>query len=643
MCGIVGIHNLSGGRVDATPLERMVESLHHRGPDAKGTQVIGPTALGHARLAIIDITGGAQPMSNDTGSLSITFNGEIYNYIELRESLIEKGHTFRTLSDTEVILHLYQEKGEDCVDELNGQFAFAIWDDEKDRLFLARDRVGIRPLYFHRTQNDFIFASEMKAILRHDRVNREIDLEALEEIFTFWCNVAPRTIFRNIHALPPGHTLTIQNGEIRSRCYWKLEPNGGPPNLSEDENVNTLRELLIDATRLRLRSDVPVGAYLSGGVDSSIISSIVSNFTETPLRTFSVAFEDDEFDESHFQKEVVDLLGTDHSQVHCTHKEIGDVFPDVVWHAESPLTRTAPAPLFILSDLVQKNDFKVVLTGEGADEILGGYDIFKEAKIRRFWAAKPESNIRPLLLKKLYPYMENIQSQPDAYLKAFFHIRPEDQANPFFSHLPRWELTSGLKRFYSHDVRSHLEGFDVYAEQAQNLPAEYSKWDHFEQAQYLESTLLLPGYILSSQGDRMAMGHSVEGRFPFLDHRVMEFAFKLPAHLKMNVLNEKFALKRAMADLVPPFVIERKKQPYRAPDGVSLLGKGGPNRRPGYANEILSREAINETGLFDPDAVEKLIRKFEQGRAIGVRDNMALVGIISTQLIMKQFVQNLRS
>lgn len=643
MCGIVGIHNLAGAPVEARPLERMIESLHHRGPDANGSRVIGPTALGHTRLAIIDLSGGAQPMSNPTGSLSITFNGEIFNYRELRATLIEKGHTFRTLSDTEVILHLYEEKGEDCVDDLNGQFAFAIWDDEKSRLFLARDRIGIRPLYFTRTQNDFIFASEMKAILCHDDVHRELDLEALEEIFTFWCNAAPRTIFRNIHALPPGHTLTVENGEIRRRCYWKLEPGADGEPLSEDQSTDRLRELLIDATRLRLRADVPVGAYLSGGIDSSIIASMISDSSQTTLRTFSVTFDENEFDESNYQQEVVDLLGTQHSQIHCTHREIGTVFPDVIWHAESPLLRTAPAPFFILSGLVQENDFKVVLTGEGADEILGGYDIFKEAKIRRFWAAMPDSNLRPLLLKKLYPYMDNIQSQPGAYLKAFFHIRPEDQGSPFFSHLPRWELTSGLKRFYSKQVKADLEGFDVYQEQARRLPSEYSKWDQLEQAQYLESTLLLPGYILSSQGDRMTMGHSVEGRFPFLDHHVVEFAFKLPPHLKMKVLNEKFILKRAMADRVPPSVIQRKKQPYRAPDAVSLLGSGDTRTRPDYANEILSRKSIDEAGLFDSSAVDKLVRKFEQGRAIGVRDNMALVGIISTQLIMKQFVHNLRS
>jgi asparagine synthase (glutamine-hydrolysing) len=239
--------------------------------------------------------------------------------------------------------------------------------------------------------------------------------------------------------------------------------------------------------------------------------------------------------------------------------------------------------------------------------------------------------------------MDNIQSQPDAYRKAFFHIRPDDLSSPFFSHLPRWELTSGLKRFYSKQTKAGLKNFNVYAEQAERLPSGYENWNHFEQAQYLESTMLLPGYILSSQGDRMAMGHSVEGRFPFLDHRVVEFACRIPSNLKMKVLNEKFALKRAMADMIPPSIAQRTKQPYRAPDAVSLLGGKDSSSRPEYANELLSKKSIEESGIFESSAVDKLIRKFESGRAIGVRDNMALVGILSTQLIMQQFIHNFRS
>ncbi len=642
MCGIAGIHTLNGAAADDGPLARMLDSISHRGPDAIGSWKQGSIALGHTRLAIIDLEGGAQPMSNPSGRLQISFNGEIFNYRELREQLISRGHRFATRSDTEVILHLYEEKGERCVDDLNGQWAFAIWDARARRLFLSRDRLGIRPLYYTITHGKFLFASEVKALFCHPEVSREIDLESLDETFTFWCSIAPRTAFKGIRALPPGHSLRVEGGTTDVWPYWKLGYCGSTAERSEAESAEQLRELLIDATRLRLRADVPVGAYLSGGLDSSIIVAMIKNFTETPLRTFSVAFEDPEFDESSYQQQVIHLLQTRHREVRCSHGDIGHVFPEVIWHAEAPVVRTAPAPLYILSGLVRDHDLKVVLTGEGADEILGGYDIFKEAKIRRFWAAMPGSNLRPLLLKRLYPYLKNIQAQPDAYRTAFFRVRPEDLSSPFFSHLPRWDLTSGLKRFYSSTVKAELEGFDEYAAVRDSLPSEYERWDPFEQAQYLETAILMPGYILSSQGDRMAMGHSVEGRFPFLDHRVVELAASLPPTLKMKALNEKYILKRALGRFIPEAVAKRPKQPYRAPDAVSFLGGPTGYDRPEYTDELLSPARVKADGLFNPLAVEKLLRKFEKGRAIGVRDNMALVGILATQLLNDQFISNFR-
>ncbi len=638
MCGIAGIYDLGGATVDPAALSRMAEALRHRGPDDSGVWTDGPVGLGHTRLSIIDLGGGAQPMSNPAGNLHISFNGEIFNYRELRKDLIARGHRFATKSDTEVILHLYEERGEACVDVLNGQWAFAIWDARREKLFLSRDRVGIRPLYYTRAGRLLLFASEIKALFSHPATNRRIDLEALDEIFTFWCSVAPRTPFEGVAELPPGHCMRVENGRVETWRFWQLSYRGQESKRTDEECVEQLRELLIDATRLRLRSDVPVGAYLSGGLDSSTIVAMIRNFTDTPLKTFSVAFEDSEFDESVYQREVSQHLGTEHQEVCCSHEDIGRVFPEVVRHAESPIIRTAPAPLYMLSGLVRRNDFKVVLTGEGADEVLGGYDIFKEAKIRRFWAALPDSKLRPLLLKRLYPYLKNIQAQSDAYRKAFFHVRPEDLTDPFFSHLPRWELTSGLKRLYSKEVRAELENSDVYADLRESLPTEYARWDAFEQAQFLETTILMPGYILSSQGDRMAMGHSVEGRFPFLDHRVVEFAAAIRPRLKMRVLDEKHVLKRALGHLIPASVTKRPKQPYRAPDAVSLLGDAEGRGRPEYVDELLSPARIQADGLFNPIAVDKLLRKFEKGRAIGVRDNMALVGIVSTQLLVESFI-----
>jgi asparagine synthase (glutamine-hydrolysing) len=593
--------------------------------------------LAHTRLSVIDLSGGHQPMHNEDGSLWVTFNGEIFNYLELREALMQKGHRFATCSDTEVILHAYEEFGEDCVRQFNGQWAFAIWDQQARTLFLSRDRLGVRPLFYRVRPEGFTFASEMKSILALPCVALEVDPIALDQIFTFWVSIPPRTIFKDIQELPPGHSLTVERGVVTPKRYWQprfeITQNGAH---SERYYADQLRELLVDATRLRLRSDVPVAAYLSGGLDSTVITALIRRCTDVPLRTFSIAFDDPEFDESCYQQEATRFLKTDHEEVRCSHADIGRVFPQMIWHTEKPVLRTAPAPLFLLSRLVRDRRYKVVLTGEGSDEILGGYDIFKEAKVRRFLSAQPSSRLRPLLLKRLYPYMPNLQNQSSAYLQAFFHVRAGDTADPFFSHAPRWELTSRLKTFFSDEVRADTRGYDGYSELRTLLPTGYADWDPFGQAQYLETAHLLPGYILSSQGDRMAMAHSVEGRFPFLDHRVVDFAAGLAPSLKMKVLNEKHLLKLCAKDLIPRSVRERPKQPYRAPDGKSFFH----DRRPEYVDELLSPARVREDGIFHPGAVDRLVRKFRDGKAIGAKDNMALTGILSTQLLIDQYVRH---
>lgn len=613
--------------------------LRHRGPDADGYYVDGAAGLGHSRLSIIDLSGGQQPMCNEDASLWITFNGEIFNYVELREDLLARGHHFSTSSDTEVILHLFEEKGEDCVQYLNGQWAFAIWNRKDRSLFLSRDRLGVRPLFYTTAGTSFVFASEIKAIFAHPGVRREIDPQALNDIFTFWCTLPPRTTFRDIRELPPGHSLFLRDGQPRVTKYWDLtfpsdlhfRQNGSR---SEADYRDELLSLLVDATRLRLRSDVPVGAYLSGGLDSTVTTALIRRFTDTPLTTFSVAFTNAEFDESPWQQEAVRYLQTDHRQVRCAEEDIGRVFPDVVWHAEQPVLRTAPAPLYLLAQLVRQAGFKVVLTGEGSDEMLGGYDIYKEARIRRFWLAHPESRLRPLLLRKLYPWLPGLQAQPDAYLRAFFGIRPGTQPGRFFSHVPRWQLTANIKNFLSADLKHEVRRRAPDEELNARLPAGYDDWHSLCQAQYLEATMLLPGYILSSQGDRVAMAHSVEGRYPFLDYRVVEFASKLPPHLKLKVLNEKYLLKRCAGALIPESIRKRPKQPYRAPEGQCFFTRPIADR----VQELLSPAGIRRYGLFDPETVQRLVVKVRGGQAGGIKDNMALVGIVSTQMLAEQFI-----
>ncbi len=642
MCGIAGILNFKGAEVSAEHLQQMIRMIRHRGPDASGVYTAGQVGLGHARLSIIDLSGGQQPMSNADQSLWITFNGEIFNYVELREELIQKEYQFATHSDTEVILHMYEDKGEECVRFLNGQWAFAIWDAKRQKLFLSRDRAGVRPLFYCQTMGAFVFASEIKSIFVHPMVQRNIDVEALDQVFTYWCTLPPKTMFKGVQELPPAHSMVIENGKLRVWPYWSLDYSTVNNEMSEEDCADQLLQLLNDATKLRLRSDVPVGTYLSGGLDSTVITALIQQCSKTKLKTFSVTFDDPEFDESLYQQEAISYLGTDHQSVRCSYQDISRICPEVIWHTEKPILRTAPAPLFLLSQLVRNQGYKVVLTGEGSDEFLGGYDIFKEAKIRRFWAVDVASRYRPLVLKRLYPYLQNLQAQSNAYRQAFFHVNTSDVSNPFFSHLPRWELTSKLKMFLSEAVMFEIERSDPYREMRRMLPAGYKQWDGFAQAQYLEAMGLLPGYILSSQGDRMAMAHSVEGRFPFLDYRVVEFSTTIPARFKMKVLNEKYILKRAIGTLIPSSVKKRPKQPYRAPDARSFFHLEPQVARHTYVNELLSYEQIQKNGLFNPLAVQKLVDKAKNGGIIGARDNMALVGILSTQLLMEQFINNMR-
>ncbi|MBC7816846.1 MAG: asparagine synthase (glutamine-hydrolyzing) [Planctomycetaceae bacterium] len=638
MCGIAGIQRFDGQPVRREVLDAMVATLDHRGPDANGVELRGSVGLGHTRLSIIDLSGGVQPMVLEDDELVVTFNGEIFNYIELRQELIAHGRRFTTTSDTEVLLQAYAQWGEDCVKHFNGQWAFAVWDARRKKLFLSRDRLGKRPLFYTVSGNAFLFASEVKAIFAHPGVSKAIDPVGLDQLCTFWSAQPPRTIFEGINLLPPGHSLTVQDGKLTVAQYWDVDFSEMLDNVPARELEEQLLELLTDATRLRLRSDVPVGAYLSGGLDSSITAALAKDLNRERLCTFSVEFENPEFDESIFQQEVVQRLGTEHHTIRCSHDDIGRIFPQVIRHTETPILRTAPAPMFMLSKLVRESGIKVVLTGEGADEAFGGYDIFKEAKLRRFWSRQPESRVRPMLLKRLYPYMKNIQSQPPAYLRAFFGVKPQTVGHPFFSHLPRFELTSKLKAFFTPEVLAATFDHDPLIEAEARLPAAFHSWDGFSQSQYLEARGLMPGYILSSQGDRMTMANSIEGRFPFLDHRVVEFAAKLPPRLKMAGLDEKHILKNATKHLVPDSIRQRSKQPYRAPDAQSFFDTDSGMARFEYVDAMLSPSAIANAGLFDPEAVSKLVEKARTGAAIGTKDNMALVGILSAQLVVEQFV-----
>ncbi len=639
MCGIAGMVDFGGlGASAPAILEDMIGAVRHRGPDGFGFYRDALAGLAHARLSIIDLEGGWQPIRDEAGEAWIVFNGEIFNYLELREELEARGHLFYTRSDTEVVIHLWQDLGEGCLERLNGQFSFAVWDKRRERLFLARDRVGIRPLFYARTGGIFRFASEIKSLFMDPAVPRRLDRRGLDQIFTFWSSVPPRTAFEGIEELPAGHWMSLERGGQKSARWWDPDFDPATAPRTEEAYAEELRALLLDATRLQLRADVPVGAYLSGGLDSAVVATLIGRCGDAPVRTFSVGFHDEVYDESAYQREVVGHLGTDHSLIRCGYDDIGRVFPEVVRHVEKPILRTAPAPLFLLSALVRESGYKVVLTGEGSDEILAGYDIFKEAKVRRFIERSPGSKWRPLILKRLYPYLENSPARSVPYAEAFFGAGEDGYPPAFHAHVPRWKTTARAKFFYSDQLKEELKGADPVGDLAPMMDGRLASWDPLSQAQYLEIKTLLSGYLLSSQGDRVAMAHSVEGRFPFLDHRVMEFCFKLPPNVRMKALKEKYLLKKSFGGLLPAVVAERPKQPYMAPDARSFFR----GRRLDYVEDLLSAQSLGKAGYFNPSAVGMLARKCRESRVVGFKDNMALVGILSTMILHRAFVEDFR-
>lgn len=637
MCGIAGGLALrAGAPLSLADLGSMITRLHHRGPDGYGFHAAAPVGLAHARLSIIDLTTGDQPICNEDGSVWVVFNGEIFNFIELRAQLQQRGHRFSTQSDTETIVHAYEEFGDEFVRHLNGQFAIALWDSVRRRLLLARDRVGIRPLYWCEDAGRLLFASEIKALRPVLSRALSLDPQGLGQVFTFWATAGEQTVFRGIRSLPAGRLLVVENDRIEVRRYWDWQPAVSLSSCSLDEAAEELRARLVEAVRLQLRADVPVGAYLSGGLDSSGIVALIRNFTATPVRTFSVAFEEREFDESAHQQAMVRHLGTEHSTIVCRRADIAAQFPRFIEHAETPVLRTAPVPLMLLSGLVRQSGFKVVLTGEGADEVFGGYDIFKEASIRRFWARAPGSKARAALLTRLYSYLQHSPVGRAGMASSFYGQRLTETADPFYAHRPRWATTARLWTFLAPELKSALAVAPVEAALTALLPPGFGAWQGLARDQYIESQTLLTGYLLSSQGDRVAMANSIEGRFPYLDHNVIEFANALPSRLKLRGLNEKAVLRRALAPLLPADIVGRTKQPYRAPDSQSFFVDG---TAPEYVRALFDPARIAASGIFDALAVQRLFEKCRSGRAIGFSDNMAFVGVLSTLLLEEAMVR----
>jgi asparagine synthase (glutamine-hydrolysing) len=638
MCGIAGIFN--NKRILLDPellLSRMLSLIQYRGPDENGIYKNNNLALGSVRLSIIDIKTGQQPLSSQNGKYWIVFNGEIFNYLELKNDLRQLGFQFKTESDTEVLLNSYIAFGEDCLKKLNGQFVFAVWNNEKKELFLARDRVGIRPLFYTWSDETFVFGSEIKLLFEFPGVQAKFDPVSLSQVFTFWSCITPSSVFKDIFELPPGHYMKVSGSKATICPYWSLTfPADKEEYYSgsfEDASLQ-LYDLLKDSIRIRLRADVPVAAYLSGGLDSSATTALIKQVSPEMLQTFSIRFEDQEFDETPYQESVSAYLDTRHTAFTCTPDDIGRYFPEVIWHSEIPILRTAPVPMYCLSKKVRENNIKVVITGEGADEMLAGYDIFKEAIIREFWSRQPDSKYRPLLLQKLYPYLGQFQGRNGKLLKFFYSYKLNETNSPWYSHMLRWHNTANIQNFFSDDLKNRIVNADPYQELLTLLPGHFENYSRLSKSQWLEIVIFMSGYLLSSQGDRVSMANSVEGRYPFLDYRVIEFAAKLPPDYKMKGLNEKYILKHMMHGKLPAEVLKRPKQAYRAPVSGSFLSTSAKE----YTLDLLSEANIKHSGIFKHDMIQKLTGKILSGLLVTEMENMALASILSTQILYHQYI-----
>lgn len=631
MCGLAGIINYQTGLTDSPEqITEMLRVIQHRGPDHTGYSLTRNNHFGHTRLSIIDLNNGDQPVYNKSRSVCVVFNGEIYNYIELKKQFLTD-YPFYTESDTEVIVALYEKFGIDFIHYLNGQFAIALYDVNLKKTYLIRDRVGICPLFYYSLGNTLYFSSEIKSLLQVPEVSPQINLPGFSDFIHLWAPLSPDTLFEDIYEVRPGCFLDISNRGVNEIRYWDFDYDPGSLNLELEDAAAQLDELLHDAVSIRLRSDVPVGAYLSGGLDSSIILSYLCA-QDQDLSTFSLTFSDEGLNEEVYQKEVSDYFSTHHHSVEANNHLIADHFRECIHYTESPLFRTSPVPMMLLSHKVHEEGYKVVLTGEGSDEVFGGYDIFKEARIREFWSRFPDSACRPALLKKIYPYLDLSKIRSTDYLKQAFGHNLTHTDHLLYSFYTRASTTSAVYDFLIDEVRAEVNR-DMESRAREKLAIAPQQYNVFNTAQYVESRTIMPGYILSSQGDRMLMANSVEGRFPFLDHRVIEFAGKLKNRFKMNGLNEKYILKKMVTKSIPNSVLTRPKQPYRAPDINALLCS-----RDNHLMDYLSQEQIEKNRFFDSRRVNMLLKKVRAGRAKSIKDNMLFTIILSTQIWMEEFI-----
>jgi asparagine synthase (glutamine-hydrolysing) len=646
MCGIAGFVSIDGLPLDPSrsTIQRMTDIIVHRGPDSEGHHVESLVHLGARRLSIQDIAGGKQPVDNEDGTVTVVFNGEIYNFKELREELLQRGHQLKSKSDTEILPHLYEEYGLDFVNRLNGQFAIALWDSVRRKLLLVRDRVGKKPLFYAIRRGVLVFGSEIKSILLHPAVERRVDPRCLDTLFTFLMPVNPRTMFEGINNLPPGRMLEVQGGDVKVIKYWELPlPDlSTVPKATDEEWIERIRDALKRSVRYRLISDVPIGVFLSGGLDSSVIAALVSEMSSGPVQTYSMVHEDDAYDEREYSDAVAERLGTDHHRVVITAAEIAQRLPQLVWCVEAPSLKTSNAAYLKLYKAA-KDRSTVILTGEGADEALGGYPNIRMLKVLDFYRRHPNlPGARKLMDREIPPgtavrvtYYEPNELDPEERARVLerYGCVPAD--------LQRFRANTKLKeRLFSRELRAQIGEFSAESDFASSLVnTELLRGKSpTQQSQYFEYLLKLPNFLLINSGDRPAMANSVENRCPFIDYEFVELCMKLPLNLRVRGLNEKYVLKRAFETALPAKVLKRKKRGFSTFFVSSVYRKG----RPEYLDDALSERAVRAAGMFEYSEVAAMKKALDdpdlsKEKQLALEPSFALV--VTAQLWHQQFIE----
>ena len=615
MCGICGIHNLNLMPLETPGLiDRMSAQIRHRGPDSEGKFERPHLALAIRRLSIIDLETGDQPLSNETGEVSLVFNGEIYNYRELRKDLLERGHRFSTQSDGEVIAHLYEEKGPDFVRELNGMFAIALWDEVAKRLVLARDRAGEKPLYYWLQDNTLLFGSEIKTILQHTGVSRRLDREAVSQYFFYGYFPTPRSVYADIRKLPAAHLMVIENQQTHIKCYWKLSDYQRPPELGqlsrkqEKEACEELREKLREAAISRLVSDVPLGVFLSGGIDSSTVVATMSELSPGNVNSFSVSFPQRTFDEGEYAAYVAKHFNTKHHVLMADDQTMRAALLTLIDHLDEPMADPAIIPTYLLSCFARQH-IKVALSGEGSDELFGGYPTYLGARAAEYYLRLPEFLRRQVFdrLRELLPVSSNAVPK-GLFLRRFLTHAEKDPAVRHHSWFGMFSAEE-LERLYATQGAGVPPPISVIFNPLSRV-LEGARFDEvLAQMLYLDFRMYLEDNLLVKV-DRASMACSLEMRTPFLDHRLIEFAAGLPTNLKLRGFKSKYILKKAVEKWLPHKIVYRQKRGFTVPIASWIRNELRP-----LVDETLEEGKLKRQGLFDTVYVRQLIGEHSAGKA----------------------------